>query len=184
MKIEEKYLEKIKSENIFIDIYTDHYEESFYGFIINYTDNLILIEKYNDDFIYDGISVFQRENITRIKWNGNDINSCLSLVDLSKRNEKIKNLKLENLKNTIEEISARYNYVTLYIEDIDKGMCIIGEIEEIDEETIVINQYGTKSTLDRTFIMISLNDVTKVEAGGVYEENLLNLYKKTTHNNG
>jgi hypothetical protein len=34
------------------------------------------------------------------------------------------------------------------------------------------------STLDRGMLMISINDVTRVEAGGIYENNLLKIHRK------
>ena len=176
MSVEKKYLEKLKSENILVDIYTDNYEESFYGFIIKFNEDFLLLEHYNDNLIYNGIIVFRIRDITRIKWSGNDMNSSLLMLDKSKRLEIVKEVEIESLNSIINSISKIYGHINLSIQDIDSGMCIIGEVEEMDEEKIVINQFGTKATIDRAFVMISTQDITKVEAGGIYELNLMKLH--------
>lgn len=176
MNVEKKYLEKLKNENILVDIYTDNYEESFYGFIVKFNKDFLLLEHFNDDLNYNGIIVFKIENITRIKWGGNDIDSSLAMLDKSKRLEIVKEIGIETLNSIVNSISKIYGHINLSIQDIDSGMCIIGEVEEMDDEKIVINQFGTKSTIDRTFLMISTQDITKIEAGGIYELNLMKLH--------
>lgn len=176
MSVERKYLEKLKSENTLVDIYTDNYEESFYGFIVKFNEDFLLLEHFNDDLIYNGIIIFKTEDITRIKWSGNDLNSSFALLDESKRMEIVNGIEIDSLNSIINSVSKIYGHINLSIQDIDSGMCIIGEVNEMDEEKIVINQFGTKATIDRTYLMISTKDITKVEAGGIYELNLMKLH--------
>ena len=178
MSVEKKYLEKLSKENILVDIFTDNYAESFYGFIVKFNDDFLLLEHYNDDLIYNGIIIFKTENITRIKWNGNDINNSFELLDISKRNKIVYNIEIDTLNSIINTISKIYGHINLSIQDLDSGMCIIGEVEEMDDEKIVVNQFGTKSTNDRTYLMLSTKDITKIEAGGIYELNLMKLHNK------
>jgi len=178
MSLETKYLKKIINERTFVDIYNDNYEESCYGYILDFNDTFLVLDSYNDESIADGIIVFFRGNITRIRWGGNEISSASKLIDNSKRTNIKSEIDLSSVQNVIKSINENYGYINISIQDIDSSVCFIGEICEMDEETVVIDEFGTKTSLDRKNIMLSINDITKIEAGGIYEENLKKLFKK------
>ncbi len=178
MDLNTKYLQKLKSENILAHIYTDHYDESDYGFILDFNDEFLLIEKFDDDCNYDGLSIFQRHNITRVRWSGNDIESVSKLIDPTKRPKIMINIDLTSINTILENVDKLYNHLTVHIQDIDKSVCFIGQIHEIDENSIVINEFGTKSSLDRRFILLSLNDITRIDVNGQYENNLKRLFNE------
>jgi hypothetical protein len=48
----------------------------------------------------------------------------------------------------------------------------------MDDETLILDSFGTRSTLDRKHLMISMSDITRVDAGGIYEKNLQILFNK------
>tara|TARA_B110000114_G_C14829436_1_gene292029 strand:- start:52 stop:594 length:543 start_codon:yes stop_codon:yes gene_type:complete len=178
MNIQAKYLENLKDKKIFVDIYTDNFNESIYGFIFNFNNDFILLEKFTDTGQVDGIIILKRENISRIKWEGNDIETTAKFALKEKRNENIGKLKIDNIQNVLESVQNVFGCITLYIQHIDNEMCIIGEIEEMDEDTIVIKEYGTYTSLDRKMLMFSIDEITKIESGGKYEKNLSELFKK------
>lgn len=178
MNIETKNLKKIVEDKIFVDVFTDRYEESTYGFIKDFNDIFLVLESYSDDSNADGIVVFFRENITRIRWGGNNISSAYKLIDDTKTSAEKIEINLSSIQDILKSMHSSYGYVNISVEDIDSSICFIGEVTEMDEETIVINEYGTKSSLDRSNIMISIDDITKVEAGGQYEVGLIRLHDK------
>ena len=53
MKTANKTLKTLQSKEIFVDIYTDNFGNSFYGFIRNFNEIFLLLEHYNDDGIYN-----------------------------------------------------------------------------------------------------------------------------------
>ena len=81
MSLEDKYLDKSISDKAFVEIFTDHYGESYLGFIIELNDDFLFLEKYSDKGDSDGITILLRENITRVRWNGNKISSIHSLLE-------------------------------------------------------------------------------------------------------
>jgi hypothetical protein len=177
MDIKLKYLNKIVNEKIFVDIYTDHYDESRFGYVLDFNDNFLLLECFTDESKFDGIIAFHRENITRIRWGGNEISSAAELIEKPIENFVKGTIDLTNMRTILKGVSENYGYVNVSIEDIDSGVCFIGEISEMDEQTIVLNEYGSKISLDRKNIMLSIQDITMVQGGGVYEENLISLFK-------
>ena len=177
MEIADKTLETLQTKEIYVDIFTDHYDASFFGFIRIYNDNYVLLEHYNLDGFYNGIIVFRRQDITRIRWDNNEIKSA-SLI--TTRQEKIKDLEfisIESIESIIKSVDKTFGYVCLQIQNINSEWSIIGQLQEMDSETIVIKEFGTMSTLDRAMLMFSIDDITRVDAGGLYENNLMKVHK-------
>lgn len=178
MNLQTKYLNKLKRENTLADFYTDRFEESDFGFVIGFNDEFLVIEKYDDKHNYDGISVLFRSNITRIRWEGNELDCTTRLIDKSKRLVDKVRIDLTSINTILESIFKFYNHITVHIQDIDNTVCFIGQIKEIDQSNIVIHEFGTKTSLDRKFILLSINDITRIDAGGQYENGLQKLFLK------
>jgi hypothetical protein len=178
MNIQTKYLEKLKAEKIFADIYTDRYDESIYGFIFDFNEDFLILEQFTDIGESDGIAILKRENISRIKWSGNSIKTAELFALKTIPNTNTGKIKIDNIETIIKSVQKVFGYVTLYIQDIDSEMCIIGEIVEMDADTIIIKEYGTYASLDRKMLMLSIHEITKVECDGQYERNLHELFNK------
>lgn len=178
MNVQTKYLEKIKAEKIFIDIYTDCFEESLYGFLVDFNDEFILLEKFTNLGQVDGISILKRENISRIRWAGNEIETASNFAHQEKKLKNIGDLKIDTISCILKTVQRTFGYVNISIQHVDNEACFIGEIEDMDEETVVMNEYGTYLSLDRKMLLLAMEDITKIEAGGHYEENLKKLFHK------
>ena len=59
-----------------------------------------------------------------------------------------------------------------------RDRCIIGQIEDMDNDSIVIYEFGTYVSLDRKKLLMNISDISKIEAGGDYENNLKEIYSK------
>lgn len=175
MNLKEKQLDTLINDETFVDIYMDYYDESYFGYIINYNVEFLVLEKINDDSLSDGICVLFRDNITRIRWSGNEITSTEKLIDPTLRIYKDSKINITNIKSIINDLQREFGYVTISIQDIDTGVCFIGEIIEMDDDTLVMHEFGTKISLDRKFIMLDVKNITLIESGGQYEENIKRL---------
>lgn len=178
MSLNTKYLEKLKNEQILSVFYTDNYDESDFGFVIDFNNEFLLIESYDDEYHYNGISIFFRHNITRIRWAGNELENVAKLIDLTKRQKDKIRVDLASIQTILKSVSSIYKHLVIHIQDIDKNICFVGQIHEIDEHSIIIHEFGNKSALDRKFTLLSLDDITRVDANGQYENNLLKLFQK------
>lgn len=176
MDIKTNYLDKLKSDQTLVDIYTDNYVESDLGFILDFNDDFLLLETFDDDCNYDGLSIFFRHNITRIRWGGNEISSNARLIDSTKRLTSKPSIDLTSIESIIRSSHKVYGHITIHIQDIDKDVCFIGQVHEMDDASIVIHEFGTKLSLDRKFILLSLDDITKIDVGGQYERKLEKLF--------
>lgn len=180
MALYNKKLQELKEQREFVDIYTDIYDESIFGFIVDYNETFLVLDSYSDSSLADGIVVFFRENISRIRWGGNEISASHAIAKESTFRNELPIIDLTNINSVIETMNNHFGYVNVLIEDITSDVCFIGEVTEMDEKSILIHEFGPKMSLDRKHILLDLEDITRVEGGGHYERSLLPLFKEKT----
>lgn len=178
MSLADKTLQILQTKEIYVDIFTDHYDESFFGFVRVFNDNFLLLEHYNEDGFFNGIVIFKRQDITRIRWGNNEIKSATKIIIRQEQIKELANISIDSIESIIKSVDKAFGYISLKIQDINSDWIIIGQIQEIDTETIVIKEFGTPSTLDRGILMLSIGDITRVDAGGLYENNLMKIHGK------
>ena len=174
MNLTDKTIKELQTKDIFVDIYTDNFDESLYGFIKDYNDDFLLLEHYNEDGFYNGIIIFRRQDITRVKWDNNNINSTFKLITRQIA-EELNDIKIDSIEVILKTVDKTFKHVNLHIQEINSDWSIIGQIKDIDKDTIVIKEFGTMTSLDRGMIMISISDITRIDAGGLYENNLMKI---------
>jgi hypothetical protein len=178
MKIADKTLETIQTKGIYVDVFTDHFDESFFGFVLVFNDHFLLLEHYNNDGFYNGVIVFRRQDITRIRWDNNEIKSASKIITRREQIKELLDISIDSIDSIIKSIDKTFGYVSIRIQDINSDWTIIGQVQEMDTDTIVIKEFGTMSTLDRSMLMLSIGDITRVDAGGIYESNLMKIHRK------
>jgi len=178
MKTADNTLETLQAKEIYVDIYTDNFGDSYYGFIRNFNENFLLLEHYNDDGIYNGIIIFRREDITRIKWENNNTKSALKTITRQILTENVEDINIESIDTIIKSVDKEFKHITIQIQEINTDWCIIGQVVEMDNETVLIKEYGTMSSLDRGMLMIAIANITRIDAGGIYERNLLKIHEE------
>lgn len=178
MSIVDKTLKTLQTKDIFVNIFTDHFDESLYGFIRDFNDEFLLLEHYNEDGFYNGIVIFKRQDITRTRWNNNQIKSAFNIITRQDQIKELADISIDSIESIIKSVDKAFGYVSLQIQDINSEWTIIGQVQEMDTETIVIKEFGTMSTLDRAMLMLSIGDITRVDAGGIYESNLMKIHGK------
>jgi len=170
-------LKRLIDQKIFVSIFTDIYRESFIGYIIRISEDLLLLYSYEIGKP-NGIKIFRLDDITRIRWGTKELDEIESLISLPPNLEAINKITMDNKAVAIKQVQNIFGYVTIHIQSIDKSICFIGEIVEMDDETIIINEFGTIDSQGRAFLLIALQDITRIDSGGIYEEQLLQLYQR------
>lgn len=176
MDVQTKYISQLKSNQTLINLYTDNYNESYFGYILDFNEEFLVLEKFDGDCFYDGLSIIYRHNITRIRWDGNEIFSMAKLINRSERLVEKIFIDLTDMESILKTVHNEFGHITIHIEDIDKDICFIGQINEMDSEHVVLYEFGTKQSLDRPSLLIALEDITRVEVGGRYEKQLEKIF--------
>jgi len=72
-------------------------------------------------------------------------------------------------------LNHHFGYINCHTND--EETCFIGELIKIGEY-FQLHEYGTIERLERSLIWLRTEDVTMIEAGANYEENLKHIYSK------
>jgi len=157
-----------------VTIFTDIFEESYTGYIIRISKDLLLLNSFNLS-TPDGIKIFRLDDITRIRWDSNELAEIEKLIEFPIDYERINTIDIDNIKNAIESVQNIFGYLTIHIQTIDTNICFIGEMKAIDDETIILHEYGTIKSKDRSFLLLALQDITRIDSGGIYEKQLVKI---------
>jgi hypothetical protein len=176
MDIAQKTLKSLQKKDILLDVYTDHFNESLYGFVRDFNDEFLLLEHYNDDGLYNGIIILRRQDITRIRWDNNDINSISKILQRHEHIEQLADINIDSIENILNSVNKAFNHINIKIQNIEPDWSIIGQVQDMDKKTIIIKEFGTMKSLDRATLMLSISDITRIDAGGIYENNLLKIH--------
>jgi hypothetical protein len=176
MNIANKTISVLIEKEVLVDVYTDYFNDSLYGFIKVFSDSFLLLEHYNEDGFYNGIVVFKREDITRLRWDNNEINSVQKLIKRHNQDISYESIDLNSIKSIIISIDRIFKHISLKTQNIDTDWLLIGKLLEIDDDTILLKEFGTMSSLDRATLMLSVDEITRIDADGIYENNILKIH--------
>jgi len=173
MRLSTKSLSMLKESSEIVDIYRDHLSaENLVGIITDFNDNFIYMSLIDDSGKANGISVFYRNDVTRIRWGGNERNSYKSLMQAATSKLATPPLDISSIDLVIRSVSDIYGYVNILTERMESSITFIGEVEDMDIESIILKTYGTFSSRDRSQLLIKIDEITRVDADAQYERSV------------
>lgn len=173
MRLSTKTFAMLRQEGCLLDLYRDHLQnESLTGIITDFTDDFIYLSLFDDSGAANGISVVWRRDVTRIRWGGNERDSIATLVKACGAQPVAPKLQLDSLETVLRSVRAAFGYVNVMTERMDNSITFIGEIQELDAETLVLQTYGTFSSRGRSHLMLDIDEITRVDADARYERSV------------
>ena len=172
----EKCISQLIVESQFVDVFDDNADESFYGYITNQSSELLQLEHFDEEGRFDGILILEKEDISRIRWGGNAREITENLI--SERTD-IEDLILSDMKSAVLSLYEQFGHVCLTMGMYGTDTMFIGEIHKHQDDSLILHEYGTRSNFDRSYLLLRWDDISRVQAGGVYEKNLHELYNKS-----
>jgi hypothetical protein len=181
MSLYSKTIAKVQLEQALVDLYRDHIDdESLTGVITKNTDDHIYMSLFRDDGLDNGVSVLRTADVSRIRWGGNVRDSIQALIELKKSKALKPEIDLTSTRTVIESVQKLYSYVNILTEEMDSGISFIGEVADIDDEHLVLNEYGTMTSRDSSHLIISLDEITRIDAEAQYEKDIAFLARKSS----
>lgn len=170
-------LESLKQRKELVDLYRDHLSsESLTGFVTEHTEEFVYLSLVSAAGLSNGIAVVFSCDVTRVRWGGNTRQSIQQLFDLKKSTPLGPALRLESLKSVLESINRLFGYVNVLTERMREDVTFIGEIDQIDETSLLLHEFGTMSGRDRHHMLLTLEQVTRVDAEAPYEKDIKLLF--------
>jgi hypothetical protein len=171
------YFECVKTlinKEILVKIFSDVYNDEYVGFIRCVSNELVLLDSFELGKP-DGIKIFKLDDITRIRWEGNELEEIDLIIKNNDDNieTNIKDIYIDNMRQAVESVQRIYGYATIFIQQINKNICFIGEVEQIDDSTVIMHEFATFDSSKRSYLLFSVQDITRIDSGGIYEKQLL-----------
>lgn len=172
-------LQLLKQRQDHVDLYRDHVcSESLSGVVTDYSDDFVYLSLFADSGFPNGVAVCRRDDITRLRWDGNERRSIAELVAAAGSRPTAPPLVLDSIHSILHSVAAAFGYVNVLTERMDDSVTFIGEIVEMDEDSLVLNTFGTFSSRDRSRLILNISDITRVDADAAYEKSVAYLAKK------
>ncbi len=162
-----------------VDVHREHLSDGYVsGAIIEMSYSYLYLRRFDDEGRYDGLSVLRKDDVTRLAWGGREREAITRLIRRSGQLPERPKIELDSFQTVIRTLDAHFGHAVLFTEELDGELAAAGEVEEMDEETVVLRLYGPKESLDRPHSLLHLSDVTRVEADTTHLRNLIALHDK------
>jgi hypothetical protein len=181
MSVLDKHLQELQTSGELVVIFRERTEgKSARLCRINaISDFAVYATNFNDDGEYDGIMVFRTDDITRARWGDNELEAQRVLVERVKDIPVAPKLDLDNISQIVESVQKHYGYVSIATEEINDEVIYIGEVVSVDEDFLVLNEYGSKDTLERSMLILRTPEVTRIDADDKYLRTILYLHTQS-----
>jgi len=179
MTIPNQFISELIESETLVDVFRDEIKgETLRGIIRDCSDGLVYIEKYSDLGAYDGISVFQRPDVNRVRWGSLDLGGTEKLLQKVANPKNIGLKRFPALWDAIVDLNGKYDSLSIYIERLDPEICLIGKVIDFDEEFVLLDEFGTLKTQDRRKLLLTRAEITRVDVDGPYERDIIALLSR------
>ncbi len=143
------------------------------------SDFAVYATNFNDDGEYDGVMVFRTDDITRARWGDNELEAQRVLVERVKDIPFAPELNLDDIPKIVESVQKHFGYVSIATEELNDEVIYIGEVVSVDDDFLVLNEYGSKDTLERSMLILRTPEVTRIDADDKYLRTILYLHTQS-----
>lgn len=178
MPVFDQALDEFKRTRQLVDFYRERLDrQPLTGWVVDHALGFVYLNRLNEDGEPDGISIIRRDDLTRVRWNGRELESLRRLSDARSHVATSPELELDSIQSVIRSVHEQFGHVGLMIEGVDPAPVYIGTLEGMDEEHVMLDTFGALGRLDRSRMMFWLEDISRVDAGGKYESGLVYLHQ-------
>ncbi len=183
LTILDKVLYDLKKSGKLAELYVESPDDSIYCQIIDSNEDFTLVRRIlTDNGDFDGYSLLFTANIRTLSWEGELLEQLeILLEDRSKEKkqslEKVKDINIDNhFFKMIKRINTLFGHISVY-EIFDENEFFFGQVLDIDEYYMQMRLMGDKSIMDDRNVVIRLEDIGRIDFGGIYDESMLKLHQ-------
>jgi hypothetical protein len=174
--INNQVLAKLKSKQELVSIYRELIDDDpIEGFILDFSEKFMLIH-YEYEFFLDGFRILRNSDITNAKVGStNSFHRKLMKADNQLKELQIPfKINLENIKNTIQAISANRSLFVIEIEKEDTEQFLFGNVDKIVRNKVHFKHMDGTGTWLKDTIVIDSDEITMIQ----FDSNYLKKYEK------
>jgi hypothetical protein len=171
-------LKRAIEDRCLVEIYRDRLAgEPLRGRLMQFSSFVFVLEKVDQLNRADGLVAARVRDITRLRRGSRELSLEAELVEWPPERLPLPEIALLETSSALTILQKTFGHVAIYIEAIASGVCFIGEAHELDDDFVRVTEFGPLKSLDRPELLLPVEDITRVEAGGVYERQLDTVYR-------
>ena len=144
------------------------------GYVVALEETLFVLLQISDAMRFNGFSILRIEDVSDVEIPHAHFEFVESALRL--REESVEGppaIELSDMAAAIRSAGRLEEVVTLHTETTEPGLCKIGRIRTVDDETVSMIALDPDAEWDEEVTTVPVADVTRVDVGGAYEEALL-----------
>ncbi|MEW4567716.1 hypothetical protein AB1L88_07595 [Tautonia sp. JC769] len=150
--------------------FTDGWED---GYVLGIGPDLVLLAVVGHGIRLDGYQVYRLDDITRLEDpapHAAFVESALKLRGLAHPSPP--SVNLDSLPDLLRTATDAFSLLTIHTEDEDPEVCWIGQVVETHPDRVVLRHITPDASWDDLPDSYPLDEVTRIDFGGSYEEAL------------
>lgn len=157
-----------------IEVYRERLvPDALVGRVLRVSEHVVLLERLDEQYEYDGLTALRPGDVTRVRSGNRELRAGSRLCSEKRTRLGFSEVGLLEISAAMTVLAKAYSCVTLHMERLAPEMCFPGEPLEVDDDFVVFQQWGTLRTLDKTRLVLLLEEVTRVDADGKYQRMLM-----------
>lgn len=167
-------LSRLQRDECFVEIYRQSIEsEPLVGTIASVSQDYCAIWKLSDSVAYGGLTIVRVDDITRLTWGGNELEAEQQLMQAAGGFPPLPDLDMGDLTTMLQSLQSAYGHVSVYTEMLSDDTPIVGEVEHLQDNALLLHAFGSLKSRDRHRVLVYLTDVTRIGADGPRERELI-----------
>lgn len=182
MSILDTTLEKLKkSGELAIFMRENQSDSGYWGILIDYSKDFLFLSLVDMDGLSDGVVIFERSQLTRIRWQTSKIEAVSMLMKKKKAKHHDVFTSLNSTREILENTQKSFGYIGFLIENLDDDALVIGEIENIDDLYVIVSEYANKDHVEfkPSKVLCAIDDISLIEVGSTYCEDIRYINEKS-----
>ncbi|MDG9669200.1 hypothetical protein ONV78_15770 [Hahella sp. CR1] len=170
-----KELNALKENQELVSIERNCHDEELTGFIHTATEGVIIMSLFSNDGDYEGIAIFETEQISEVYWGNREHKAITSLIDASQEiNFPVVEGKI--FPDILIELNSAYESLCLY-QSHSEGQFNVGKILDHDKDWLKLHAFAGKKTLSPLNKLIPMDDISRIVIDSPYQKKIVNLHK-------
>lgn len=143
------------------------------GYVVEVGPELFLMCVVSDLILFDGFQAFRLDDLERV-WNPAPHRAFVERALTLRGQERpaAPGVDLANLKALLTSAAGRFPLLTIYREHVEPDSCHIGRVVIVSDRTVTLREISPDATWDQDTEAYALQEITRVDFGGLYEDAL------------
>ncbi len=169
-------LVKLKNSKELISIERDCHDEELTGYLVNITEQVVVMNLVDNDGLYEGLTVFETEQINEVFW-GNREHKAINHLANKQTFPDLLSFNVTSFQETILELSKSSKSISIHCHYSEEKFDIC-EITKYDDNWFKIKTFGIKKTLSRMDKLFCRECISRVVVNSPYQNSIVELSAK------